>query len=129
MPIYSHRDHRSFRAAYRLLGTVAAATVALVAASFFAPGALVGLLALGGLAVLGGAALGESSSIADGYVDDLRRAARPGAGPSMLQVEVHSQIELDRPVFVGGRPSPHVRRPRVVSSADRGGAMSSRDRA
>jgi hypothetical protein len=129
MPNYSHRDHRGYRAAYRLLGLVASGTVALVAMGLWAPWSVLGLLALLGLGVLGGAALWASGNIAEGYVDDIRRAGGPGSAPSLLRVEVDSRIGLERPVFVGARPSPHVRRPRVDPATDRGAGLPTRDRA
>jgi hypothetical protein len=123
MPNYSHRDHRSYRAAYRLLALVAGGTVALVAVVFVAPWAAIGELALLALAALGGAALWESSAIADAYADDHRRAGRAGAAPSMLHVEVQSRLDLERSVFVGARPSPHARRPRVEPPSERAGGL------
>ena len=125
MATYSHRIHRGFREAYRLFGVVAVGTAGLVTVAFFAPWTALGLLALVGLAVLGAAALGQSGAIAEGTVDDLRQAGRPGSSP--LHVEVGSHIALDRPVFVGGRPSPHGRRPRIVPPAERGGGLSRGD--
>jgi len=112
MSTYSHRDHRVFRATYRLVAVVAAVTTVLVTVGLFAPWAFVGELAIVALAALGGVALLESGAIVDGYVDDLRRVGRGDTAPPFLRVEVESRIELERPVFVGARPSPHGRRVR-----------------
>ncbi len=112
MPAYSHRDHRVYRAAYRLLATVGVVTTMLVGLSLAAPWPAVGEAALLALAALGGAALLASGAIVDGYVEDLQRAELGDAAPRLLRLEVESRIELERPVFVGAHTSPHARRRR-----------------
>jgi hypothetical protein len=110
MPSYSHRDHRIYREVYRLLAIVGAATSLLVLVGLYAPWANVGILAILGLAVLGGAALLRSGSLVEGYVGDLHTVGRSDSTASILRVEVESRIEVDRRVFVGARPSPQHRR-------------------
>jgi hypothetical protein len=112
MPAYSHRDHRVFRAAYRLLAAVAVLAFLLIAIGLVAPWPLVGALSVLALAALGGVALLGSDSIVAGYVDDVRAVARGDPVSPLVRVEVLSRIELERPVFVGGRPSPNHRRVR-----------------
>ena len=123
MPAYSHRDHRVFRAAYRLVAVVAVLTVALVGLSFLIPWPWVGILAVLALAALGGTAILRSESLVEGYVDDVRRVRRGETVPPVLRLEVVSRIELERPVFVGARPSPNARRPRAeIPAPGRGGS-------
>ena len=112
MTTYSHRDHRVYREVYRLLGTIAGATSALVVLGVLAPWPYLGGLAVLGLALVGGAAVLESGAIIAAYTGDLRQVARGDTVPPVLRVEVESRIELERPLFVGARPSPNLRRPR-----------------
>jgi hypothetical protein len=100
-----------------------------VIVAYLAPWAMLGALAVLGLAALGGAALWESDMITQQYLEDVRRAGRPGSGSSLLHVEVHSSVGLDRPVFIGARPSPHGRRPRSGNRGESGVPFLSGDRA
>ncbi|MCI4353776.1 MAG: hypothetical protein L3K06_00230 [Thermoplasmata archaeon] len=127
MTSYSHRDHRVFRAVYRLLAGVGLVTLALIGVSLVAPWPAVGALAVLGLALVGSLAILRSSAIVDGYVDDLHRVGRGDAVAPMLRLEVASRIELERPVFVGARPSPNARRPGAGAAPGRLGPGPSRD--
>ncbi len=94
--MYSHRDHRAYHDAYRLLGLAVALTVALVALAALLAAAWAGLACLLGLALVGTGSLVASRRLVEGYVRDLRAVHAGNPVPGSLRVEVESSVEVDR---------------------------------
>lgn len=108
--MYSHRDHRAYRDAYRLVGTVVVTTVALLGLAVLVGSELLGVASLLALVGLGLASLLASERLVDRYLRDLREAASDAVGSGRLRAEAWGRIGPGPAEPRHGAPSPNVRR-------------------
>lgn len=117
-PGYSHRDHRAFRAAYRLIGLVVTAVLGLEAVVLVAPGAIGPAIGLLLLAAVGLGSVTISERLVSTYERDLNEV-RAGV---LARGDLRAEVALVRAVGAEDRPtrSPHSRQPRAVPPPPRG---------
>jgi len=106
---FSHRDRRTHRVLWRVLGGVGAGTLVLGGLAMFGPDVALGLGALAGLAVLGWVGMVAGEEAVHEYGRDLRSVARGEDSNGFVRAEVHSDVGLDRSVGLPSARSPHVR--------------------
>jgi hypothetical protein len=108
---FSHRDHRVDASVERSFWLILALAGTLGVVAFLAPWPVVDLVALLGLAVLGGVYVLRSERKVSEYVGDLRSVRGGGDVSGWLRVEVSNEVGRERPVGLPTRRSPNTRGP------------------
>jgi len=106
---FSHRDRRTHRTLWRVLGGVGAGTLALSALAMFGPDVALEVGALAGLAVLGWVAMAAGEAAVHEYGRDLRSVTQGEDVSGFVRAEVRSDVGLERPVGLPTARSPHAR--------------------
>ena len=116
---YSHRDRRAYRAAFRDLELVVGATLALSVLTMVLPWDLLALVALLGLAALGGLSMLHAERLLGTYAQDLAHVRAGAEANGFLRAEVTSDVGLERPIVRPSATSPHRRRrPATAARSD-----------
>ncbi|MGA8275387.1 MAG: hypothetical protein WB852_03715 [Thermoplasmata archaeon] len=108
---FSHRDHRVDARIERSFWLMLALAGTLGVVAFLAPWPVVDLVALLGLAALGGVYVLRSERKVSEYMGDLRSVRGGGDVSGLLRVEVSNEVGRERPVGLPTRRSPNARSP------------------